>query len=131
MERPLRSECITMLSNALRLIQQDMPHAPKDMVAGHGSKVTYRYASLQSIIDTARPLLLKAGLTMTHSIEGNTLIAILNHTQSNQYMECRYDLVFKADDPRSKSAAITFGMKDTYRMMLGMVADDDTDGYLP
>lgn len=134
MERPLRSECITMLSNAIRQIQQEMPHAPKDMVSSaydKSGKHPYKYASLQSIMDTARPFLLKFGLTMTHSMEGNVLIALLNHTQSNQYMESRYELVWKPECPRSKSAAVTFGMKDTYRMMLGMVADDDTDGYLP
>lgn len=134
MDRPLRSECITMLSNAIRQIQQEMPHAPKDMLSSAYDKTgkhPYKYASLQSIIDTARPLLLKYGLTMFHCMEGDVVIAVLNHTQSNQYIESRYQLVSKPEDPRARSAAVTFAMKDTYRMMLGMVADDDTDGYLP
>lgn len=130
MERPLRSECLTMLTNALRTVQNEMPHAPKDMSSSaYGAKATYKYASLQSIIDTARPHLLKAGLMLSHSIEDDVVIAILTHIQSNQYIEGRYKVVYNLGCPRSKSAGITFAMKDTYRMMLGMVADDDTDGH--
>jgi hypothetical protein len=132
MERPLRSECITMLTSALRSVQNEMPHAAKDMASSaYGAKASYKYASLQSIIDAARPHLLKAGLTLLHSIDDDMVIAVLNHIQSNQYIEARYKIVYNLGCPRSKSAGITFAMKDTYRMLLGMVADDDTDGYLP
>jgi|ERR1700678_3334553 len=132
MDRPIRSECIITLANALKELHKKLKHVPKDMCSDQYTKgkYNYRYASLQSIIDTARPLLGEFGLEIIHFTETETLVAVLTHIQSNQYIESRYKLIYRAEDPRAYSAAITFGMKDTYRMLLGMVADDDTDGHL-
>jgi hypothetical protein len=133
MDRPLRSDCISALSKHLGNLQAQLKPVPKDMCSDQYTKgkFTYRYATIQSIIDTARPMLVKHGFILNHSIEGDLLIAILIHVESQQYMEARYKLAYKPECPRSFSGAVTFGMKDTYRMLLGMVADDDTDGHLP
>jgi hypothetical protein len=134
MERPLRSELITMVTNSLRIAQVKMPHAAKDMLSSAYDKTgkhPYKYASLQSIVDTARPHLLENGLVMHHALEGDVLTSTISHVQSEQFLACHYKLIYKPEDPRSFSAAITFAMKDAYRMLVGVVADDDTDGYLP
>lgn len=125
-----KSDNLNQLSKALLMLQSELQPAPKDMTSDmYGKKGgrPYRYASLQSIIETARPLLLKNRLLISHQVEANELVCMLRHIDG-EFITSRYPLIYNLGDIRSFSSAVTYGMKDTYRTMLGMICDDDTDG---
>jgi len=127
-----KSESIAKLADALSRAQVEMPAAKFD---SKNPFLKNEYASLGSIIDTAKPVLGKHGLAVSQLpySEGDQvgIETVLMH-QSGEWISTR--LSMNADDEKGKSAAQVAGSIITYLRrysiagILGMYSDEDTDG---
>jgi len=112
---------------ALVKAQAEMPTAPK-----HGNNPHFRskYATLQSIAETAKPVLKKHGLAITQTFEvacdGISIVTTLVH-ESGQYISGSLYLKAQKNDPQGYGSAITYGRRYAMAAILGMVADEDDD----
>lgn len=128
-----KSDSITKLAEALAKAQAEMP-----VVRMNASNpfLKNKFADLGAVIDASRPTLAKYGLSLSQFPTGDGdkigITNILMHT-SGEWLE---DTVYLTlSDEKGKSAAQTAGSVITYlrryswAAMLGMYADEDTDGH--
>jgi len=112
---------------ALVKAQAEMPTAPKD---GNNPHFRSKYATLQSIAETAKPVLKKHGLAITQTFEnacdGISIVTTLVH-ESGQYISGSLYLKAQKNDPQGYGSAITYGRRYAMAAILGMVADEDDD----
>lgn len=124
-----KSESITNLAKALAMFQSEIQN-PKNTADNPFFKS--RYAPLSDVLNTARPLLSKHGLSLLQSPSGNgtdiVITSILMHS-SGEWIEPE-PLVLKADKPTAQGAgsAITYGRRYSISAILGISSEDDDDG---
>lgn len=113
---------------ALVKAQSEMPTANKD---GNNPHFKSKYATLQSVVETCKPILTKHGLAITQTFEpscdGVSIITTLVH-ESGQYISGSLFLKPAKNDPQGYGSAITYGRRYAWAAILGMVADEDDDG---
>ena len=113
---------------ALVKAQAEMPTANKD---GNNPHFKSKYATLQSVVETCKPVLKKHGLAITQTFEpscdGISIITTLVH-ESGQYISGSLFLRPTKNDPQGYGSAITYGRRYAWAAILGMVADEDDDG---
>lgn len=127
-----KSESITALAAALSKAQGEMPVIPFDAT---NPFLKNRFASLGSVIEHSRPILLKHGLSICQlPISENGLVgveSILMHS-SGEWIGER--ILLPLSDEKGKSLAQVAGSITTYlkryswASLLGLYADEDTDG---
>jgi hypothetical protein len=104
-----------------------MPTAPKD---GNNPHFKSKYATLQSIAETAKPILQKHGLAICQTFEtacdGVSIITSLVH-ESGEYITGSLFLKPTKNDPQGYGSAITYGRRYAMAAILGIVADEDDD----
>jgi len=130
-----KSETITNLAAALAKAQAEMPPAGFD---ASNPFLKNRYASRGSVIDTAKPVLQKHGLSVVQmSVSAGDSIGvttILMH-ESGEWIEGTITL--PVGEEKGKSSAQVAGSIITYlrryslASALNMYADEDTDGNQP
>jgi hypothetical protein len=130
-----KSDTIKELAAALASAQAEMPAAKMNAV---NPFLKNKYADLGSIIETARPVLAKNGLAFTQlvssSADGLAVETVLMH-KSGEWMSETVSLAL--GEERGKSAAQVAGSVITYlrryalASILGIYADEDTDGNQP
>jgi len=112
---------------ALVKAQAEMPTAPKDANNPHFKS---KYATLQSIAETAKPILQKHGLAICQTFEtacdGVSIITSLIH-ESGEYITGSLFLKPTKNDPQGYGSAITYGRRYAMAAILGIVADEDDD----
>lgn len=112
---------------ALVKAQAEMPSAPKD---GNNPHFKSKYATLQSIAETAKPILKKHGLAICQTFEtacdGISIITSLVH-ESGEYITGSLFLKPVKNDPQGYGSAITYGRRYAMAAILGIVADEDDD----
>jgi hypothetical protein len=112
---------------ALVKAQAEMPTAPKD---GNNPHFKSKYATLQSIAETAKPILKKHGLAICQTFEtacdGVSIITSLVH-ESGEYITGSLFLKPTKNDPQGYGSAITYGRRYAMAAILGIVADEDDD----
>jgi len=128
-----KSEQINELALALSKVQGAIRPAQMNAV---NPFLKNRYADLGSIIETARALLASNGLSVSQMVGGDdnavNITSILMHS-SGQWMESTVSM--SIGEERGKSAAQVAGSIITYlrryslASMLGIYADEDTDGH--
>lgn len=122
------SNPIDKLAAALVAFQSEMPSVPKDATNPHFRN---RYATLQALTESARPLLSKHGLgvvqTFNANIEGVEIVTTLLHTSGQSIGGTLFLRPSKAD-PQGFGSAITYGRRYAYAAILGLVTDEDDDG---
>lgn len=125
-----QSENITELLVALEAVQSELPTMPKNTPA-YG----YKYADLDTITQTIKPILHKHGIAYLQTIGGASQEQVTLTTRvfntKGQYIE---DTAFLPIITSTKNnAAQTLGMSITYMRryalcaMLGITSDEDTD----
>ena len=91
-----------------------------------------RYTPLDDILDLARPILAKHGLSVAQepcSTDGAVGVATVITHQSGQYMQSEpYYLKLAKDDPQGGGSAITYARRYSLAAMLGIATDPDDDG---
>lgn len=126
----IQSENITELLAALEAVQSELPTMPKNTTA-YG----YKYADLDTITQTIKPILHKHGIAYLQSISGSsqeqmTLTTRVFNTKG-QYIEDTAALPVIIST--KNNAAQTLGMSITYMRryalcaMLGITSDEDVD----
>lgn len=127
-----KSETIAELAKALSLAQGEIRGAEMNAT---NPFLKNKYADLGSIIEAARPALTKHGLSFTQLVGGDanniTLETMLLHA-SGQYISQAVSLPVGDDKGRSLAqnagAIITYLRRYALAAMLGVYADEDTDG---
>jgi hypothetical protein len=130
-----KSESIANLAASLSAAQAEMPAVPMNAV---NPFLKNKYADLGAVIQTARPILAKHGLSVSQMVGGNdnrvSVTTILMHS-SGEWLENTVDM--QVGDEKGKSAAQVAGSIITYlrryslAAALGMYADEDADGNQP
>jgi len=130
------SEGIDKLAAALSAAQGEMPSAAMNAV---NPFLKNRYADLNAITSAIKPVLKKHGLAYvqmpTASDDGIGLTTRLMHS-SGQWLEDTFVMPMP-DGEKGKSvmqvagSAITYARRYALAAMLGMVADEDSDGNAP
>jgi hypothetical protein len=129
------SESIAHLAAALVQAQAEIKSIHKDRENSHFRN---KYATLDAIVETVRPILAKHGLavvqgaTMPHTSEGGTLVAFAVGTrlvhQSGEWMESYALMPLAKLDPQGAGAALTYGRRYSLSALLSLATDDDDDG---
>lgn len=130
-----KSESIKELATALAKAQSELQAAKFDAV---NPFLKNSYASLGSIIETARPVLSKNGLSVSQlpiGLDGRIgLSTILMHS-SGEWIES--SLMLPVADEKGKSTAqvagsiISYLRRYAFASVLGIYAEDDADGSKP
>jgi hypothetical protein len=110
-----------------------------DGVKRDGSNTHFRtrYATLEAVIDTARPGLQEAGIAFTQApgrIENNTIemTTMLIHAASGQWMRSTMQIALAKHDPQAVGSATTYSARYSLMATLGLPpTDDDGEGAMP
>jgi hypothetical protein len=125
-----KSETITELAKALSSAQAEMPAVP---LTAFNPFFKSRYADLGSVIDTARPILAKNGLSVSQlavSDPGEVGVETLLMHTSGEWISGRVTIPATAK-AQEAGATITYLRRYAYSAILGMYADEDNDGNDP
>lgn len=127
-----RSEEINELALALAKAQGQIRSAPKD--AKVGGKISYKYATLDSIWDACRKPLSDNGLAVvqlpTNGEGGLTLETILLHS-SGQWVSSKLSLPESAgrmSELQAMGSALTYARRYMLGAIVGITTGDDDDG---
>lgn len=117
------------LAKAIAAAQAELRPAPKDSNNPHFKST---YASLQSIADTARPILSKHGLAVIQTFERVEAGDVMHITTtllhiSGGAISGTLSLKPERANPQGIGSAITYARRYSLAAILGMVTDDDDD----
>jgi hypothetical protein len=88
-----------------------------------------KYASLSNIQDAIRQPLQDVGLVYLQMPEiGNTMVTMLMHPESEEYIQGTYDLTPVSNSPQAVGSAITYARRYALGAILGLTIDEDDDG---
>lgn len=124
-----KSESIKNVAVALAKFQAEVTN-PKNTANNPFYKSSY--APLQDVLNDARPLLSKHGLSIIQSPSGDgeriSVNTLLLH-ESGEWIEFE-PLVLKAEKvtPQGAGIAITYGRRYSLSAVLGIASEDDDDG---
>lgn len=123
------SEQIDLIATALAAFQGEMRDAPLDASNPHFKS---KYATLTSVLETARPTLSKHGLALSHSVESDNdkyfVEAFLIH-KSGQFFKSKVDLILDKNNMQSLGSAITYAKRYSAISLIGMADTDDDANY--
>lgn len=130
-----KSSTVTKLAQALSKAQAEMPVVRMN---AQNPFLKNKYADLGAVIETSRPVLAKHGLSIaqfpTSTGDQIGVTSILMH-ESGEYIE--ETISIPATDSKGLSVAQSAGVVISYlrryswASMLGLYADEDTDGHQP
>jgi len=120
---------ITKLSEALNASQGEMRGVQKDSKNPHFKNT---YASLEAVIDVAKPVLNKHGLAFTQApgalVDGAVEITTMLMHVSGQWIRSTLHMPVVKRDPQGVGSAITYGLRYSLMAVLGVPPTDDDDG---
>lgn len=118
---------IADLCAALVGVQGDLGNPKADSkaeVRGPKANYDFRYASLQAVVDAARPALAKHGLAIIQMPLGDLLATQLVH-KTGQWLRFFYPVRAVNRDPQGYGSAITYARRYTLMGVLGLAPEDD------
>jgi hypothetical protein len=124
-----KSESIKGLATALCAFQGEVKNPPK---SADNPFYKSKYTTLDVLIDTAKPLLQKNGLSYLQSSSGDgeriSVTTLLMHN-SGEWIESD-PLVLRADKATAQGAgsAVTYARRYALAAVLGLASDEDDDG---
>ena len=121
MSHQLKQEFI----KALIKFQDECPVIPLDASVSYG-KTKFRYATLGQIIKTIRPALSKNGFAFIHCMNGNEVCCQIVHI-SGESISSGVG-IGQSKDAQELGSWITYLKRYTLTSLLGLVAEDDSDG---
>ena len=119
------------LAEALWKAQQEFPAIGKDSTNPHFKN---KYASLDAIIATVRPILATYGLSLTQNSEATSEGKALNvfttlvHQSGASVTACAYVPLAK-QDAQGAGGALTYGRRYSLSALLCLATEDDDDGH--
>jgi hypothetical protein len=96
-----------------------------------GGRYSFRYATLDKILDAARPVLAAEGVALYQPISTNergglVLLTRLLH-RSGEWMETSIPLPSPGSDPQGFGSAVTYLRRYAVTALLGIASDEDDD----
>ena len=122
------SQEIKELAKALIAVQRDMGPALKDST---NPFCRSKYASLNSVMESCRPALLKHGIWLCQypvPVDNPGCIGLLTkltHADSGQWQSSLTIVPLPKADPQGMGSAITYARRYALSAMLGIVTEDD------
>lgn len=120
---------------ALAAAQGEIANPQKDKTANvptkTGGSYSYAYADIADVLSTVRPVLSKHGLAvvqLTVIEERDMMLRTRIAHKSGQFIESDYPVCQIGGDHRVMGAALTYARRYALCPMLGIAADQDTDG---
>ena len=120
---------------ALAAAQGEIQNPGKDKVAKvptkTGGSYSYSYADIADVLSTARPVLSKHGLAVVQlpvMASGQLVLKTRIIHKTGQWIESDYPVCDIGGDHRVMGAALTYARRYALCPMLGIAADEDTDG---
>lgn len=120
---------ITKLADALLQFQSTVRAVKRD---GKNPHFNSKYATLENVLDAAKPVLNANGIILTQAageiLEGAVCVTTrLMHT-SGEFMQSTLHVPLGKRDPQGVGSAITYGLRYSLMAMLGLPPTDDDDG---
>ena len=119
-----KSTSIKELAKALVAFQGEVGNAPKEATNPFFKS---KYATLESVIETIKPVLVKNGLSFSQFPNEKGLTTILLHT-SGEWLEATMELVLEKQTPQSQGSSLTYARRYALSAALGIATEDDDDG---
>jgi hypothetical protein len=126
-----QSDTIAQLAAALAGAQAEMRSIAKDRTNPHFKN---RYATLDAIMDTVRPVLAAHGLSVVQGVgetegeaRGVTVETMLLH-KSGEWVGSSVFMPLAKADPQSVGSAMTYGRRYGVSALLALATDEDDDG---
>jgi hypothetical protein len=120
------SDAIAELAGALLTFQAEVHGVVKDSVNPHFKN---RYASLEGVIETARPGLQKARIAFTQApgrvVDGKIAMTTMLIHASGQWLRSTMDIPLAKHDPQGTGSAITYAQRYSLMATLGLPPMDD------
>lgn len=117
------------LARALLAFQAEGVKLQKNAINPHFRNA---YISLDSLIESVLPIANDCGvvvLQLPTSVDGvPSLTTRLLHAESGEQIEATMPLQLEKPGPQAQGSAITYARRYALMAMLGLVADEDTDG---
>ena len=121
----MHSESLDKIALALSKAQSVMSAAKFDMKNPHFKS---SYASLTAVIDAIREPLAQNNLAYTQVIEGETLVTMLVHAESGQWIKSMFPLLVEKKTSQQFGSALTYAKRYSLSAIVGISADEDDDG---
>lgn len=123
------SATVAKLFAAFHAAQGEMSGVFKDKANPHFKS---RYASLESVMNTARPVLNAHGLSWTQApgpmVEGRLTITTMVMHVSGEWMRSTFHMAVAKPDPQGIGSACSYGLRYSLMAVLGLPPTDDDDG---
>lgn len=120
------SESIVALTAAILKVQGSIDGVHKNAKNPHFRS---SYATLENVIDTARPALQEAGIAFVQApgmvIDGSVEISTMLVHSSGEWMRSTLHVPLGKRDPQGVGSAITYGCRYSLMAMLGLPPTDD------
>ena len=120
----IKSESIKELATALASFQKEIGNVAKDATNPFFKS---KYASLENVISTVKPVLAKHGLSFSQFPDEDGLTTTLMHS-SGEYLQASAKLLLKDQTPQGHGSAITYLRRYALSAILGIATEDDDDG---
>lgn len=121
------SEEISDLAAAWVAVQSKLPSPAADQVADTG-KYTYKYAALNDVLNTTRPVLAEHGLAVLQSVgqseDGVAVTSRLVHS-SGQWVEDTLTMPLPGTGPQDVGKVISYARRYAYMAICGLATEDD------
>jgi hypothetical protein len=133
------SEQCNEIFAALAAAQGDMPTIEKskegkikgESKSGKQYEYSYKYADIADVLESALPILSKNGLAVIQpTMVSNGAIFIITRVchSSGQWVESEYPVATINGDHQKMGGAMTYARRYALCSLLGIAADEDTDG---
>ena len=121
-----KSESIVKLSQAMAKAQAEVNHA---LVDSNNPHFRSNYASIESCLNAAKPVMEKYGLALMQSgdrsAEGDVVLTSLLTHESGEWVQFQMPLVLSKQDMQGLGSALTYGRRYALCGMFGIGSDDD------
>jgi hypothetical protein len=123
-----KSETIGKLAEALAKAQGEIKPAAFDATNPHFKS---KYATLGAIVESCKDALSKNGIAViqgTNSADGRVIVETMLMHVSGEWIKSSLSMKTERDNAQGCGAVITYGRRYSLAAMVGIVADEDTDG---
>ena len=123
-----KSETIGKLAEALSKAQGEIKPAAFDATNPHFKS---KYATLGAIVESCKDALSKNGIAViqgTNSVDGRVIVETMLVHVSGEWIKSSLSMKTERDNAQGCGAVITYGRRYSLAAMVGIVADEDTDG---
>jgi hypothetical protein len=121
------SESIANIAKALSLFHIKVETIKKDATNPFFKST---YASLSNILDSIKEPLMESGLSISQFPTGeHTLITLLMHGESGEWIESSYEMKPVKDDPQGRGSVLTYQRRYSISaiLLLNIMEDDDAN----